>query len=165
MVAQWFQAVDQDRSGHINAMELQRALVNGNMSQFSEETCKLMIEMFDADRSGTIDLREFGLLFDYINQWRNTFTGFDRDRSGSIDEQELGQAMTQLGFRFSPAFISGLAARADPRSRRMSLDRFITTMVQLKKLTERFRRRDREGRGMATIAYEDFLGMAIGTHQ
>ena len=36
---QWFQAVDQDRSGHINALELQRALVNGNMSQFSEEAC------------------------------------------------------------------------------------------------------------------------------
>merc|ERR1712130_339562 len=165
MVAQWFQAVDQDRSGHINAIELQRALVNGNMSQFSEETCRLMIEMFDADRSGTIDLREFGMLFDYINQWRNAFMGFDRDRSGSIDEGELGQAMTQLGYRFSPAFLSGLAARADPRSRRISLDRFITTMVQLRKVTDSFRRRDREGRGMATIAYEDFLGIAIGTHQ
>ena len=165
LVAQWFQAVDQDRSGHINAIELQRALVNGNMSQFSEETCRLMIEMFDADRSGTIDLREFGMLFDYINQWRNAFMGFDRDRSGSIDEGELGQAMTQLGYRFSPAFLSGLAARADPRSRRINLDRFITTMVQLKKLTDSFRRRDREGRGMATIAYEDFLGIAIGTHQ
>ena len=64
------------------------------MTQFSEETCKLMIDMFDGDRSGTIDLREFGMLFDYINQWRNAFTSFDRDRSGSIDEQELGQAMT-----------------------------------------------------------------------
>jgi len=164
LVAQWFQAVDQDRSGHINALELQRALVNGNMTQFSEETCTLMIDMFDGDRSGTIDLREFGMLFDYINQWRNAFTSFDRDRSGSIDEQELGQAMNQLGYRFSPAFISGLAAKADPRTRRVNLDRFITTMVQLRKLTDSFRRRDREGRGTATIAYEDFLGIAIGSH-
>ena len=78
---QWFQAVDQDRSGHINALELQRALVNGNMSQFSEEACRMMIDMFDKDRSGTIDVREFGQLFDYIGQWRGVFQGFDRDRS------------------------------------------------------------------------------------
>ena len=77
---QWFQAVDQDRSGQINALELQRALVNGNMSQFSEEACRMMIDMFDKDRSGTIDVREFSQLFDYIGQWRGVFQGFDRDR-------------------------------------------------------------------------------------
>lgn len=42
-VQQWFMAVDQDRSGRISAMELQRALVNGNWSQFNPETCRLMI--------------------------------------------------------------------------------------------------------------------------
>ena len=40
---QWFNAVDQDRSGQISAQELQKALVNGNWSNFSEEACRLMI--------------------------------------------------------------------------------------------------------------------------
>jgi hypothetical protein len=31
------------RSGQIDAKELQRALVNGNWSNFSEEACRLMI--------------------------------------------------------------------------------------------------------------------------
>ena len=42
-VQQWFSAVDTDRSGHISAQELQRALVNGNWSHFSEEACRMMI--------------------------------------------------------------------------------------------------------------------------
>ena len=32
-----------NRSGQIDAKELQRALVNGNWSNFSEEACRLMI--------------------------------------------------------------------------------------------------------------------------
>lgn len=39
----WFVAVDQDRSGQINCVELQAALRNNNWSQFSSETCRLMI--------------------------------------------------------------------------------------------------------------------------
>jgi len=42
-VAAWFHAVDQDKSGQITAAELQRALVNGNWSHFSEEACRMMI--------------------------------------------------------------------------------------------------------------------------
>ena len=55
-IRQWFMAVDADRSGQISATELQRALVNGNMSRFSEETCRMLISMFDNNHSGTIDV-------------------------------------------------------------------------------------------------------------
>merc|ERR1712004_97740 len=44
-VQQWFNAVDQDRSGQIDFKELQRALVNGNWSNFSEEACRMMVDM------------------------------------------------------------------------------------------------------------------------
>ena len=46
-VQQWFNAVDSDRSGHISASELQKALVNGNWSNFSEEACRMMIGKFN----------------------------------------------------------------------------------------------------------------------
>jgi len=42
-VYQWFLTVDADRSGRINMMELQQALVNGNWTHFNPETCRLMI--------------------------------------------------------------------------------------------------------------------------
>merc|ERR1712110_475180 len=69
-VQQWFNAVDSDRSGQIDAKELQKALVNGNWSNFSEEACRMMIEMFDKEKKYSINIHEFGALFQYINQWK-----------------------------------------------------------------------------------------------
>ena len=102
----WFMSVDQDRSGQISAIELQQALVNGNFSKFSEETCKMMISMFNQNKSGTIDINEFGQLFNFVNQWRGVFQGFDRDRSGAIESAEFSQALNQLGFNLSPNLIN-----------------------------------------------------------
>jgi len=42
-VTAWFMAVDHDRSGRINAKELQTALQTGNGRRFSDTACKLMI--------------------------------------------------------------------------------------------------------------------------
>merc|ERR1719290_739694 len=77
-VQQWFNAVDSDRSGQIEAKELQKALVNGNWSNFSEEACRMMIEMFDTNMSGTIDVNELEKLFSYVNQWKAMFEALDK---------------------------------------------------------------------------------------
>ena len=55
-VAQWFQAVDSDRSGRITAPELQQALTNANWTHFNVETCNLMIGKL-LQNTKTINLR------------------------------------------------------------------------------------------------------------
>ena len=162
---QWFQAVDVDRSGHINAIELQQALINGNMSKFSEEACRMMIDLFDANKSGTIDVNEFVQLFNYINQWKGVFEGFDKDRSGSIDLNEFSQALQQMQYSFSQTFVQNILTKYDPKTRRLTLDNFIVVCFSLKRLTDSFKRRDREMRGQAMMGYEDFVGLALGAHQ
>ena len=49
--------------------------------------------MFDRERTGTINVNEFGDLFNFINQWKAVFEGIDRDRSGYIEFQELQQGL------------------------------------------------------------------------
>jgi len=164
-IAQWFNAVDQDRSGQIDARELQKALVNDNWSNFSEEACRMMIDMFDANNSATIDAAEFGQLFKYINQWKGVYEAQDKDRSGQIEEHEFVKALEQMGYRFSQTFVRNLLNKYDPRGRRLTLDNFIVASVQIKKLTDSFRNRDREMRGQATFSYEDFVGVALGAHK
>ena len=64
-----------------------------------------MISMFDANKSGTIDVNEFGQLFSYVQQWRGIFIGFDKDRSGSIEAGEFSGALAQMGFNLSPQLV------------------------------------------------------------
>merc|ERR1712126_467489 len=95
---------------------------------------------------GTIDVNEFGRLFQYIQQWKAMFEGFDKDKTGSIDQGEFNQALQQMGYRFTPTFVQNLLAKFAPRSRKLTLDNFITVSVQIKRLTDSFRARHRDAR-------------------
>ncbi|ELT89230.1 hypothetical protein CAPTEDRAFT_151788 [Capitella teleta] len=162
VIQQWFVSVDQDRSGQISTSELQQALTNSNWSRFNEETCHLMIGLFDRDMSGTINLGEFQALWTYIQQWKGVFDQFDRDRSGFIDANELNNAYTQMGYRLSPAFSSMVVFRYDPQFRRqLSLDNFIQSCVLLKTITDTFRQKDAQAQGVINVGYEEFLSMVM----
>jgi len=161
-VQQWFSSVDQDRSGRITAVELQKALVNTNWSNFNQETCRLMIGMFDKDFSGTIDMYEFQALWHYIQQWKATFDRFDSNRSGSIEGQELHQAFATMGYNVSPQFVQTVVVKFDHFGRRaLTLDNFIQACVMLKNLTDMFKQRDTAMAGRVNLSYEDFMCMAV----
>jgi Ca2+-binding EF-hand superfamily protein len=165
-VQNFFNMVDTDRSGKIDATKLQSVLVNGKGQNFSMTVCTMMISMFDLDRSGTIDVYEFEKLYNYVNQWLSVFKTYDRDQSGAIEEPELAQALTQMGFRFSPEFIRFLIAKNDPANKReISVDQFIVLCVQIQRFTEAFRARDSEQRGTISIGFEDFLNLALSMSQ
>ncbi|XP_052764129.1 peflin-like isoform X2 [Mya arenaria] len=163
-VQAWFMAVDADRSGRISALELQQALVNGNWSHFNPETCRLMIAMFDKDQTGQIELPEFQALWSYIQQWKGVFERFDGNRTGSIEAHELGQALTGMGYNFSPQFHQMCITKFDFHGRRsMNLDQFIQCCVMVKSLTDMFSARDTQRAGRITVSYEDFMTMAVMT--
>uniref|UniRef100_A0A8D3CG04 Peflin n=1 Tax=Scophthalmus maximus TaxID=52904 RepID=A0A8D3CG04_SCOMX len=160
---QWFHTVDTDRSGFINLKELKQALVNSNWSAFNDETCLMMINMFDKTRSGRIDLFGFSALWEFMQRWRLLFQQFDRDRSGSINGMELHQALAQMGYNLSPQFSETLVQRLALRGGRpgIQLDRFIQVCTQLQSMTQVFRERDTTMTGNIRLNYEDFLSGAV----
>ncbi|KAK4703368.1 ATP-dependent DNA helicase PIF1, partial [Phenoliferia sp. Uapishka_3] len=110
----WFNSVDLDRSGAISQIELKQALVNGDWTPFSDETIKMLLAMFDVDRSGTIGFNEFSGLWQYIKEWQGIFRNFDRDRSGSIDANELGAALQSFGYPLPPQIVQTLEKKYIP---------------------------------------------------
>ncbi|KFU91816.1 Peflin, partial [Chaetura pelagica] len=159
----WFQAVDTDGSGFISVNELKQALVNSNWSTFNDQTCLLMINMFDRTRSGRIDVYGFSALLHFIQQWRNLFQQYDRDQSGSISFSELQQAFSQMGYNLSPQFSQLLLSRYAQRSPSPSiqLDHFIQMCMQLQSSTDAFREKDTALAGSVRLSYEDFLTMVV----
>ncbi|XP_037651511.1 peflin [Sebastes umbrosus] len=161
---QWFHTVDTDHSGFINLKELKQALVNSNWSAFNDETCLMMINMFDKTRSGRMDLFGFSALWDFMQRWRALFQQYDRDRSGTISGTELHQALAQMGYNLSPQFSETLVRRFPTRGGRpgIQLDRFIQVCTQLQSMTQFFREKDTTMTGHIRLNYEDFLSGAVG---
>lgn len=164
----WFTSVDHDRSGSISAQELQRALVNGDWTPFDLDTVKLLMSVFDVDRSGTIGFNEFSGLWKYIKDWQGVFLHFDRDRSGSIDSNELQAALSQFGYRLSPQLLNLLqrkygSVQAPAGGYRgaalpgITFDRFVRACVVVKQITESFTALDTDRDGWIQINYDKFL--------
>jgi len=160
----WFTSVDLDRSGAITATELERALVNGDWTPFDLDTVKLLMTIFDTDRSGTIGFNEFSGLWKYIKDWQNVFKHFDRDRSGSIDGNELRDALAQFGFNLSPPLLelvqrkyANSAGARGPAAPGISFDRFVRACVVVKQLSEAFGRLDTDRDGWIQINYDQFM--------
>lgn len=164
----WFSAVDADRSGSITVTELQSALVNGNWTKFDLDTVKMLMAIFDTDRSGTIGFNEFQGLWRYIKDWQDVFKHFDRDRSGSIDGHELSAALNSFGYKLSPMILalieqkyaSGPAAGYGPPPG-ITFDRFVRACVVVKTLTEAFQAVDTDRDGWIQINYEQFMKIVL----
>jgi len=163
----WFTSVDTDRSGSITAPELERALINGDWTPFDLDTVKLLMSMFDTDRSGTITFNEFAGLWKYIKDWQNVFKHFDRDRSGSIDGRELQDALRQFGYNLSPSLVSLVERKYDVKASTtmgtgmpepgIGFDRFVRACVVVKQLTEAFGAHDTDHDGWIQINYDQFM--------
>jgi len=165
----WFSTVDADGSGSISVTELQSALVNGNSSKFDLDTVKMLMNIFDTDRSGTIGFNEFQGLWRYIKDWQEVFRHFDRDHSGSIEGRELSAALKSFGYDFSPIILSliehkyssGPAPAGFGPPPGITFDRFVRACVMVKTLTEAFQSTDTDGDGWIQINYEQFMKMVL----
>lgn len=159
-----FQKVDKDRSGAIDAAELQAALSNGNWTPFNPDTVRLMIGMFDKTNSNVISFDNFGHLWKYVTDWQQSFRNFDQDNSNNINKNELKTALTTFGYRFSEPFFDVLMNKFD-RSRKgvIFFDDFIQCCIVLHMLTQVFAAHDTDRDGIVTIGYEQFLQMIFTT--
>ncbi|KAF8136147.1 EF-hand [Boletus edulis] len=161
---QYFSAVDTNRSGALSINELQHALHNGNWSRFDLDTVKMLVNMFDTNRTGTIGFNEFSRLWQYISEWQRVFKHFDRDHSGTIERRELSDALRNFGYDLSPSLLtlieykyaSGATAAYGPPPG-ITFDRFVRACVTVKTLTEAFQSFDPHREGWARFSYEDFM--------
>lgn len=142
-------------------------MINGDWTPFDLDTVKLLMNIFDTDRSGTIGFNEFAGLWKYIKDWQNVFRHFDRDRSGSIDGTELQGALAQFGFNLSPQLLDMVQRKYDVKANTaaarggpppgISFDRFVRACVVVKQLSEAFTRLDADRDGWIQINYDQFM--------
>ncbi|KAI3688104.1 hypothetical protein L1987_81812 [Smallanthus sonchifolius] len=159
-----FQMVDLDRSGFIDAKELQQAL-NTGYQKFSLRTIRLlMLQFMNPNHPFRTGPKEFAELWSCLGQWHAIFERFDSDRSGKIDATELRDALYSLGFAIPPSVLQLLISKYDDQSGRrveLSFDSFVECGMIVMGLTEKFKEKDTGYTGSATLSYETFMTMVI----
>ncbi|KAL0428529.1 UNVERIFIED_CONTAM: Calcium-binding protein CBP [Sesamum latifolium] len=129
-----FQVADQDGSGMIDDIELQRALSSYNQS-FQLRTVHLLMYTFTGINTKKIGPKEFTGLFYCLQSWRGIFDRFDRDRSGKIEAPELREALLSIGYAVSPMVLEILVTRYDKTGgsmRAVEYDSFIECCLTVK---------------------------------
>ncbi|XP_037288791.2 programmed cell death protein 6 [Rhipicephalus microplus] len=158
-----FNKVDKDRRGRVDAVELQQCLSNGTWKPFNPETVRMMINIFDRSRKGTLSFDDFVSLWNYINDWLRCFQDYDKDRSGSIDRNELRDALRSFGYSLSDGTIDLLLMKYDrERKGSITFDDYILCCVTLQTFTSAFKSYDTGMDGYVTISYENFLKLGLG---
>lgn len=160
-----FCAVDTNRSGSVDFRELHMALSNGGYTQFSIKTTKLLIRMFDVDRSaGSLGYSEFERLLTQLQGWRQWFDAADRDRSGKLNVGEMAGCLRSFGFNLPEPLMHMIFNAYDAdASGSLTFDEFVQVLAEVNALTAHFRRYDPMGSGRATLDYTTFMSIVFMT--
>ncbi|WVQ77277.1 hypothetical protein IAR50_006961 [Cryptococcus sp. DSM 104548] len=163
-----FAQFDSSRSGQLHAFDLQRLLAKDATMEAREDAVKMLMNIFDTDRSGSINFMEFEGLYRYIQDWHGIFRRFDRDNSGLIDRKELHSALLGFGFSLPPELVAKLEKRFAPPPAPgqtyqpgISFDRFLLACVTVKHYTEAFRKHDVGNTGKITVTYNDYMDIVL----
>ncbi|CAG9769419.1 unnamed protein product [Ceutorhynchus assimilis] len=160
-VERWFKAMKTKNEGQITSKELQQAFEVFQGKRYSDGACKFVVRLFDLDKNGGLDIKEFESLYYYIRQWVTAFNTFDRAKSGYLDEAELDYALKQMDINFTPEFLRFLVTKNNPKAKKISLDQYVITCIQIQRFTDEFKNRDINYSGNINIKYEDFLEMIL----
>uniref|UniRef100_A0A7S0X1H2 EF-hand domain-containing protein n=1 Tax=Chlamydomonas leiostraca TaxID=1034604 RepID=A0A7S0X1H2_9CHLO len=153
----WFNSIDTDKSGELDANELQRALALGNL-QFGLTDVDAMVRAFDTTGRRKLNLQEFSRLHAFLTSVQNSFAYFDQDRSRTLASNEVNQALRHAGFNLDPPVVQAMMSRHDPdNNNQMSLDEFIRMCLFLQSCVRTFSAFDAQRTGRITLDFGQFV--------
>ncbi|RLV92994.1 Peflin [Spathaspora sp. JA1] len=172
-----FEKVDTNHSGRISYSELSFALLNFDRTKFQDSTLRLMINLFGAGpgeyQNSHLTFDQFTSLWKYLSAYKKLFIQADTDQSGDISFGEFQKVLEQIGYKLDIDLVlhlfsrycstssgrsSGSSGSSEGRGvGRLKFDSFIELLVYLRKLTDVFKKYDKDLSGTATINFSDFL--------
>jgi len=151
----WFQRVDTDRSGTIEAEELQH--VTFDRVPIGIEVAYKLIQVFDKDRNGKIDFFEYASMHKFITHMRQAFMSADSDRSGRIEAREIHQALSGAGFtNLSMGSTQELLNKFDKTRKGLDWREFLLMVAHIANVRSVFQWNDNQKKGFITLT-EDQL--------
>jgi len=156
---QWFNSVDQDRSGTINANEIANIRFAGQ--PLGLEVATKLIKVFDKDQSGSIEFVEYAILHQFLNVIQNAFFTADANRSGTIDAREIYTALQTAGFTLNFNTVQAAVTKFDTSKTGLNFQQFLLLCSHLSHLRSIFDWNDAQRSGRISLSYDQLC--LIGT--
>ncbi|XP_068918705.1 calpain-2 catalytic subunit [Petaurus breviceps papuanus] len=128
---------------------------------FSIETCKIMVDMLDADGSGKLGLKEFYLLWSKIQKYQKIYKEMDVDRSGTMNAYEMRKALEEAGFKLPYQLHQVIVARFADDELIIDFDNFVRCLVRLETLFKVFKQLDPENTGTIELNLTSWLCFSV----
>lgn len=163
-----FDKVDTSGSGRISKSELSNALLNFDHTKFQDSTISLMINLFTNPNSNSkhLNFDQFVSLWKYLSAYKKLFIQADTNNSGDISFGEFQKILEQIGYKLNIDLVLHLFQKFSYKDYnnsdstavgKLKFDKFIELLVYLRKLTDIFKKYDKDLSGVATINFLDFL--------
>jgi Ca2+-binding EF-hand superfamily protein len=152
----WFDQIDRDKSGTIEAHELQHVTFDGR--PLGMEAAQKLIKVFDKDRNGRITFVEYASMHQFITKVRQAFITADTDRSGRIEAREVFQALAGAGLNFvSFNSILELLHKYDKTRLGLSWEEFLMLAAHCAHCKSIFEWNDKDRDGWITINLDQLI--------
>lgn len=160
-----FNRYDVGRNGLLDETELLNALVNFDRLRFKQLTIKLMMKSFDSNGLGTLEFLEFQRLWLYLSSYSKLFQEADSDRLMTILFGEYQNIVQKIGYDLPTdtvlVMFTRFSSSPDVGIPHLKFDAFIELLFHLRKITDSFRKYDRESQGIALIKFQDFINEVL----
>uniref|UniRef100_A0A8C5M379 Uncharacterized protein n=1 Tax=Leptobrachium leishanense TaxID=445787 RepID=A0A8C5M379_9ANUR len=124
---------------------------------FSASTCREMINLFDINRTGTVDVEEFKDLWENLETYMGIFKTMDADSSGSMDSNEMRNALCKAGFELGNNIQEVIVQKYASSDLTIKFDDFIACLIRLKTLFKMFNLLDTTKSEFITLSLSEWL--------
>lgn len=156
-----FCEADPNRTGVLDAEQLETALSHGPWPQLSIRACIWLIKCYDPD-SQFMTVESFSDLWGRLNKYKAVFLkhhqyGDDEFQFGYILDTNLRTALTECGVKVHDTLVNLIIERNHYDNNMMGWEDFVSIIGRLSKQFSEFRLLDRNGDQYVTLWFEDFL--------
>lgn len=156
-----FNEMDTNRSGRIDKPELVRGMSSYRGIKLKEETIVLLSGLYESERTGGLNVRDFRRLHSDMMQWSDLFRAHDVDRQDYIVHSSLAVALQELGYRLDRQTTRSLTRKLGRQAKYIQEDGFIRICCILKRLCCAYRAKDIEKKKNIELSYYEVLHMSL----
>ncbi|XP_059186372.1 calpain-2 catalytic subunit-like [Centropristis striata] len=152
----------------ISATEL-RSIMNKIVSKradiktdgFSQETCRVMVNLMDDSGNGKLGLGEFATLWKKVQRYLSIYKKNDTDNSGTMSTPEMRVAFKDAGFTLNNSVYQLLVARYSDPDMTIDFDNFVGCLMRLEMMFKVFKKLDANDSGSIELNFNQWLNFAM----